>query len=120
MKMIVFMIWDLLFSNLRFIPRESTQLVVPEQHQEAGLQEMEHIFLCHVYIIYIYVIFHVTFFCFCNGILAVPDVDISLCRRFAVLILTLLPPKSGLDCSFFFNGQDYFGEQVLFFFQSQP
>jgi len=60
MKMIVFMIWDLLFSNLRFIPRESTQPVVPEQHQEAGLQEMEHIFLFHVYIY----IFHVTFFLF--------------------------------------------------------
>lgn len=126
--MIVFMIWDLLFSNLRFIPRESTQPVVPEQHQEAGLQEMEHIFLFHVYI-YIYFMLH--FFCFCNGILAVPDVDISLCRRFAVLILTLLPPKSGLDCSFFKMvlafGQDYFGEQVLFFFsiptlksESQP
>lgn len=50
MKMILLMIWDLLFSNLRFIPRESTQPVVPEQHQEAGLQEMEHIFLFHVYI----------------------------------------------------------------------
>ena len=85
----------------RFIPRESTQPVVPEQHQEAGLQEMEHIFLFHVYIC---IYFMLQVFCFCNGILAVPDVDISLCRRFAVLILTLLPPKSGLDCSFFFNG----------------
>ena len=62
---------------------------------------MEHIFLFHVYIC---IYFMLQVFCFCNGILAVPDVDISLCRRFAVLILTLLPPKSGLDCSFFFNG----------------
>lgn len=60
MKMIVFMIWDLLFSNLRFIPRESTQPVVPEQHQEAGLQEMEHIFLFHVYI-YIYISCYIFF-----------------------------------------------------------
>lgn len=83
------------------------------------------------YFMYIYIYFMLHFFCFCNGILAVPDVDISLCRRFAVLILTLLPPKSGLDCSFFKMvlafGQDYFGEQVLFFFsiptlksESQP
>ena len=105
----------------RFIPRESTQPVVPEQHQEAGLQEMEHIFLFHVYIC---IYFMLQVFCFCNGILAVPDVDISLCRRFAVLILTLLPPKSGLDCSFFFNGfgiwSGLFWRAGFVFFQSQP